>query len=527
MRASLVALLSFACALVAFPTLARAEVERFALIVGNDSGDAHEQTLRYAQSDAQRVRDVLRELGGFAPHDTVLLQGENAETLQSTLIALNSRIRERMATPGTQTVLLVYYSGHADASSLHLSGTRFPLRQLRDLVQGSAASFRIAVLDACRSGALTRQKGGKRVPPFALLPDAVELHGEGMAFLTASASDEDAQESDEIGGSFFTHALVSGLLGAADANDDGDVVLDEAYRYAYDATLRATSRTFAGTQHPTYRYDFRGQGDIVLTRPGLRDAARGHLQLPPGVSSLLMLGDAGGRVVAEVGPESSKRVLSLRPGRYFVRARGRDAMYEGTVSVAAGASAAISFEQLEPIRYARLVRKGGGERTLAHAIELGAQLRTPLQNAESPCAGLFVGYALDTRSLGVRARADVCQATTDGTRVDANVWGYGLSLRLYHAWDVGPLAFELGLGPGLTWFIQRFDTAGRAEDRTALTPYLVVGGGANVDVGGGFFVGADVGAETYLLTLDDGNAGERRHVVDLTVRGALLIGKRF
>jgi len=69
-----------------------------------------------------------------------------------------------------------------------------------------------------------------------------ELKGEGLALLTASSANEDAQESDELKGSFFSHALISGLLGAADSNGDGDVVLEEAYHHAYESTLRATSR---------------------------------------------------------------------------------------------------------------------------------------------------------------------------------------------------------------------------------------------------------------------------------------------
>jgi uncharacterized caspase-like protein len=77
--------------------------------------------------------------------------------------------------------------------------------------------------------------------------------------LTASSANEDAQESDEIKGSFFTHALVSGLMGAADRDKNGVVVLEEAYRHAYDATVRASSRTFAGMQHPTFHYDSAGR----------------------------------------------------------------------------------------------------------------------------------------------------------------------------------------------------------------------------------------------------------------------------
>ena len=44
-----------------------------------------------------------------------------------------------------------------------------------------------------------------------------------------STSSDASQESDEIGGSYFTHYLVSGMRGAADANGDQLVTLAEVY----------------------------------------------------------------------------------------------------------------------------------------------------------------------------------------------------------------------------------------------------------------------------------------------------------
>ena len=46
----------------------------------------------------------------------------------------------------------------------------------------------------------------------------VYLAGEGVVFLTSSSANEDAHESDTLKGSFFTHYLVSGMLGAADTD---------------------------------------------------------------------------------------------------------------------------------------------------------------------------------------------------------------------------------------------------------------------------------------------------------------------
>ena len=255
-----------------FPVTAHARVERYALVVGSQRGSAEQVPLQYAVRDAERVYEVLRDLGGFDPSHMLTLPNASAASMRAALIDLNDRIRQATEQPDTQVILVVYYSGHGDVQKLQLNGTELPLPELTQLVRGSAADFRLLILDACRAGSITetRAKGGRVVDPFALPTD--QLPGSGLAYLTASSADEDAQESDEIQGSFFTQALVTALLGAADENADGAVSLDEAYRYAYDATLRATSSTESGLQHPTFRYDLRGQGGLVLSRP--REHAR-------------------------------------------------------------------------------------------------------------------------------------------------------------------------------------------------------------------------------------------------------------
>ncbi len=98
------------------PTAALADVERYAVVVGNNLGQGPDLPLRYAEMDAARVASVLQEVGGVRPENTVLLQGKDADTVRRALIAVNERVR----TAGRSTVLLVYYSGHADAGALHL-----------------------------------------------------------------------------------------------------------------------------------------------------------------------------------------------------------------------------------------------------------------------------------------------------------------------------------------------------------------------------------------------------------------------
>jgi hypothetical protein len=510
---------------------AHARVERFALIIGNNRGADGEVALRYAESDAVRVHDVLRELGGFSPLNTLLLRGQDASVVRSALITLNDRIRDAVSVPDTQAVLMVYFSGHADAHALHLRGSELPIGELRQLTRGSAANFRLVVLDACRSGALTRVKGGRRVPAFAL--PALEhepLPGDGVAFLTASSATEDAQESDELQSSIFTHAFVSGLLGAADSDGDGAVVLDEVYRYAYQSTLRATSRTLAGSQHPTFAYDLRGRGRLVLTRVAENASERALLAFPANLGFLVMRGSATGPVALEleVDDESgASRTISLEPGRYFVRARAADVMYEGTIDAPSGSSRAIAVDELERIEYAQLVRKGARPSQLAHGPDVGMHVRSGLPTATGACVGGFVGYAVDLRSFGVRGRFSTCASQLENRLLRADVLVHAADVTLLHAWDVGRATFDLGLGGGLSLFDQRFDGRSRARDRLSAAPFIQVGGGAQLGLGAGLSAGLTLDAETHFLRVHDQAGAPERLTVAFAVRCSLAVAKRF
>jgi hypothetical protein len=502
---------------------AQARVERFAVIVGNNAGAADEAALRYAESDAIRVYDVLRELGGYQPANMALLRGVDAETVRSTLIAFNDRIRQVSSAPGTEVVLFVYYSGHADMERLHLSGSALRMTELAQLVRGSAAHFRLVVLDACHSGSVTRTKGARVRPAFALPTERGA--GEGVAFLTATADNEDAQESDALGGSFFTHALVTGLLGAADLNHDGHVVLDEAYQYAYEATLRATSRTLAGTQHPSFRYEFSGRGDIVLTEPGAHAAERASLRFPAG-EFLLLRESENGAVIADLGSTRNVRALSVRPGRYFVRVRQSDAIYEGTLDVRAGSVRDVDTDGFTRIEYARLVRKGMSDAPAVHGVELGVALRSALPNERDPCVGGFGGYALDLEHFGLGARFGACTGGWDRGGLTATTNSYDLVGRIYRAWDLSRLSFELGLELGAAVFQQRFMTDGHAPTRVTFAPQLAPRLGFGLDFGGGFFGALDVAGATYLLSTEAPHE-DAVSAPHFAVRSSLALGKRL
>ena len=250
--------------------------ESWLVVIGNNRGDADEVQLLYGERDAREFAEVLRTQGNIASDRLRILIDENAETVRRTLVGINAGLRAR-AVGGKQTALLVFYSGHAGADALHLRGTRLPIEELRGLLSGSPATMRILVVDACRSGSVTRVKGVRAAPEFAIrLEDRVEA--EGTAMISSSTAGESSQESDRLRASFFSHHLVNALRGAADRNGDGRVTLSEAYAYSYSETLRSSGQTLS-LQHPTYAYDVKGSGDLVLTTLGTIEHNVGRLRL--------------------------------------------------------------------------------------------------------------------------------------------------------------------------------------------------------------------------------------------------------
>lgn len=475
-----------------------AAVRRFAVLVGNNNGASVELPLRYAESDAERMAAVLRELGGVQPADLVVLTGESEDTVRRTLITTNARISEAQSVPGTEVMLLVYYSGHADSDALHLGMSNFSLTELSELVRGSPAKVRLLIVDACRSGSLTRVKGGRAVPGFDIA-EQESLRGEGMALLTASAAGEDAQESDAIGGSFFTHALVSGLRGAADRNGDGVVALDEIYTYAYGATLRATSVAASGSQHPTFHFDVRGFGSLPLAQLSVAGPNRAWLRVPDGLQVLVLKGDERGEVIAEVGPHDGARRLSLRAGRYFLRAREQDHLLEGTVELAAGAERQVEASELTRYAYAQLVRKGGGPLSNVASYELGAMARAPRVEDGAWCWGVAAAYGREWGWGGLRARLGACTGATSAPTISTRENEYSLALLASHTWDFGSygLSAHVLVGGGLNH--QIFDTYQPAPTRLALLGNVALGVGVRRYLGPRWYVSFEPQLEEQLF----------------------------
>lgn len=328
-------------------------LRRLALIAASHDGGPERENLRHAGADAQAVANVLIELGGVAREDVLLKIDVDQIGFEDALSDLQQRAQQARAA-GARVEVLVYYSGHSDQHGLLLDGQRYPYGALRRAIESLDADVRLAVLDSCLSGSILRQKGGRHRPPF-LLDESSSVKG--MAVLTSSSANEASQESDELRGSFFTHALVSGLRGAADESKDGKVTLQEAYRFAFNETLARTEVAQGGAQHPAYDMRLSGTGDLVLT--DLRQV-EASLALGPEIQGRIRVRDPQERLVVELQKRPGENVrLGVPLGRYQVRVHDEERVLEGAITVVAGQESRLALPGLQPVALRDTRLRGG------------------------------------------------------------------------------------------------------------------------------------------------------------------------
>jgi len=469
---------------------ARAETRRYAVVIGANAGDPREVRLHFAESDAAKVAQTLNDVGQFPAAQTLRLTGVSADEVRSALLELNARLRQETA----DTVLLVYYSGHADADNLHLAGTHLGTRELRDILAGSSAGSRVLILDACRSGAVTRVKGGTPTTPFAVnlgqsIPPA------GLAILTSSAEGEDSQESDALSGSFFTHYFNSGLIGAADENHDGLVTLAEAFSFASEQTYRATVTTAAGPQHPTFRFELGGRQDLVLARPSRPHDGLGILRFEQSGRYVVQRVDAGGprAVVAEIAATQPGSEVALPEGSYQVVLSQADYALESDAQVHDGDVETISAAHMRRSDYARLVRKGGAVATAYSLVLSGGMHTAPFslqgvgpgsvytstwrQRNVGPAAALALRRDSRRFSLEARLGYGTDHLENDGQiALDTQMFTAGATGLA--AWDLGPITFDAGVEVGLLAIRQR------TTEWTAVYPFTSPGPRPSLDLPG-------------------------------------------
>jgi len=347
-RHLLSALLALCVAVSLAPGRAHADpgLHSYALVIGSNRGGDGQGQLSFAERDAERMAELLGELGR-TPRDHIELL---AEPRASEVEAALGKLREKLvahAKAGERAQLLFYYSGHARAHALSLGAEELPLATLRASLLALPSTLTVVVLDACQSGAFSGVKGASTAGDFSL-SSVHDLHSSGVAVMASSTGTELSQESSELGSSYFTHHLLVSLRGAGDLDRNGRVSLDEAYSYAYQHTLSDTARTQVGSQHATLETELTGRGDVPLSYPVDADA---QLALPSGIEGRVMVQRArGGAVMAElVKARAGTLLLALPSGDYDVLVRGDHDAQSCAITLNKGRVFSLSLEGCQKV----------------------------------------------------------------------------------------------------------------------------------------------------------------------------------
>ena len=470
---------------------------RYALLMGANRGDTTDVRLKYAERDADRFAEVLRSLGAVAPSDLTLLANPNAAEAREAMDRMEARIASENG-PDDNTVLFVYYSGHADAADLHLDGTRLSLTELKRRVTDSTADVQLLVVDACRAGELTRLKGAMPAEPFAItINNATQ---DGMAIITSAAPGEDAQESDRLQGGVFTHHFIAGLQGAADTSGDHRVTLAEAYNYSHGRTLMTTSAA-AQLQHPYRSFDLRGQGELVLTE---LDGARrvGYLSLAEG-GTYVVFDPKGSAVVTEMDISAGGR-MALTEGDYLLRKRTPAKVFQTNVSVREGEVTNVRTSEMRQLPYGQTARRGDtAERHTAVGIIAGGGLELPLSEGMSTTTSGAAGLRLDMPELTLDVRLHYGTATGTNDYLDIAQTTVAADLSAYRLYDIGRFSIGGGLRLGAAWIQQTYTTTGTAPDTSTIAPSASPLLRSEVSLTPRFSLGVEGGISNYFVPSTD------------------------
>lgn len=338
-------------------------VERYALYVAANNGGAERDILKYAASDAKKLMEAMQEIGGINQDNSVILVEPKITDVENALQSFATTINQKKSN-ARRTEFIFYYSGHSDENALLLGEESYGYSQLKADINSVPSDIHVVMLDSCFSGNFIRAKGGSRQKSF-LVDDSSVVSGH--AYLSSSSESEASQESDLIQSSYFTHALITGLRGAADSSGDNKVSLNELYYYAFNETLSQTEQSTIGTQHPSFDITLVGSGDLILSDIS---TAESILALDSDLlGTIYIRNEKTGQLISEVKKSSANVIpLALEAGTYNITLIQSEQTLGASVKLKAGKSVYLSAKKFKKID-TKDGRARGGKKIPAMIIE--------------------------------------------------------------------------------------------------------------------------------------------------------------
>jgi hypothetical protein len=252
----------------------------WAVVVGiNDY--PHTRRLKWAVNDAKAFYRHLVDVIQVPAENVTLLLNQDASLgrLRSTL---GTQLK-KMA--GKEDMVMIYFAGHGatekdvlspdgdglekyilpyDVNPEDLYASALPMREISHIFYRIQSERIIFIADACYSGA----SGGRTISLSGIRANISDAFldritaGKGTIIMTASGANEVSAEDEKLQHGVFTFYLLEGLSGAADADKDGLITVDEIYHYVSVQVPRATGQE----QHPVKKGTVEGRLILSIIR---------------------------------------------------------------------------------------------------------------------------------------------------------------------------------------------------------------------------------------------------------------------
>lgn len=239
------------------------DVKVWAVVVGA-ARYSHMRTLKYTDDDAYHLFAFLKSVeGGALPDNQIRVLIDDDATHRNIIMAM----RDVYQRADENDVILFYFSGHGVPGAflpVDYDGiaNRLEHYQLRDELLASRAKHKLVIADACHSGSLGGRdqqnaiafgaRSGGADAALNAYYDALNNAQASTALLLSSKGEEISLEDGGLRSGIFSHYLIRGMKGEADANGDQLISIQELYSFVHREVRRYTGNIQTPTLTGTY-----------------------------------------------------------------------------------------------------------------------------------------------------------------------------------------------------------------------------------------------------------------------------------
>lgn len=245
----------FLSILMSCMTLGVSAQKTFALITGVSNYEGTNNDLQQSTKDAKNIAAIYKNKGA-----TVFTLTSSYATKEKII----ETIRKIASVAQAEDHIVFSYSGHGTSNTIctyaSIIDQMMTYPELFSELQKCKAQDITCFIDACFSGSASQavREGGMTDKNY--IKTLVRNDNRLILFLS-SRDDEYSMEHPAVGAGFFTRALLKGLRGKSDENNDRKITVMELFRYIYkDVKLHSGDR-----QHPQLVANTSQQQNVLMT----------------------------------------------------------------------------------------------------------------------------------------------------------------------------------------------------------------------------------------------------------------------